>query len=992
MKKFCFVLSLMLLSVCLMLNTFAAEQEELEEFYSAKSWNYYSGAAKYSPDASSVSFYTYLGELNAICTLKNEMDLRYYKNLIFDLKINSDSVITEPLAVELTLYSDTSDSSYSQIVFPSSSARITFSLSDFEEISAITNIGLRVTSADGESGYLSFTLSNARLTGKIDKERSMRYMCERFEGYGLSLNDYGEYIDVAFFDANAEMIGDVTVAAPDEMPDAIRIVYTSEKTLKNTRVTLWQGSDELSADFTLEATDSPAVKLVPLGEKIFPDTIALSFDDVTSGGLRIYSVCAVSTYNGSTTELGTSLSCSFKEDNGYIVVSGNLPSEVASRRSTYSLALFELDAYDGIDAVYSRNMSPIATYPMSTRFEFRIPLQSNNYLPLLSKYAVVIYNSGEPTDDVVMLPRYIATTARSQNTEKSQNAFKGMINDDGVTAELLGCGSIVIDVYLNDLISLKNIGQLHSIYGGYYYFSFSAVSELDKRIGSATAGGADVILRLLVKNERQTLPYAYADTSSGAELLSMRADDWESMMYVHALTDFLVSRYNGGTNGKISGIVVGSGINEPSRYNSMGESYSLCDYIERYTSVLRVMQGSIENRGANVRLYVPLSSNWTNTVIDEHAESYDTPLLMYVLCQNISREGTIPLSLLLEGEIESGYLSDLPERICAENISLLKNEMKSPLGAEAGFDSLTFVWKPYYENDEDLKWNYCNAYGILYNGGVDAFVIDLTGYDIGDYTKTVNSIKYIDTKRLLAYLPDDLGTFTYKNDEVVSGDKKLKYRILRDIFTFSFDDEIKFDVKGKYDYFDFTSSYDTLGWCAGSGCTALESSQGADERILSAHSDGSFSVYYSFDRPENMTWLSTLSLDVEILGAGDARLVLQMFSDDGQCDVVKIIECAQRSTVYFDMSEYAGSKSVKYLKISVSGDEVEGLEIHRISGFSELFDDVELAEKIESERNKTQTPTIDRGTVVTAIAVAVLVLSLLGVFCVTRIKKKSENA
>ncbi len=966
----------------------ANTQDSLDEFYFQPSWNIYSGAAKYMPQEKSISFYSYIGNVTATCSLESEIDMRYYGYFIFDLYVNDDSEISEPYNVELTLYSDYEESSFSQNVFPSSSSRITFDLSDFEHREQITYIGLRILPSDRSEGYMSFTISNVRLTGKVDKDLSERYLCESYSSEGADISYTQSGIEIVI-NEDTTVRGEVSAVGSNEAPDAIRIVYSAEQDIEVTVAARADDGSVSRTDVSLKAAAEPKILLVPLSFKAMPSQITFSLSGGSGKELTFHAIEAISTYSGTNASVGTSLSCRLHKDDSYIVVSGNLPSEFANRRNSATLALYELEPYHNIDSIYSSGMSPIATYPMSTKFEFRVPLNQSNYLSLFSKYAVVVCIDGEPGSDVVMMPRYIENAfERFESKPSAPNAFKGIITENGVAAESAGAGTVILDVYLDELISMKNIGQLHSVYNRYYYFTMSAVGELDRRIGSASVSGADVILRFLVSGGTESLPFAYP-SSSDASLRSMRADDWEGMMYIHAATDFLISRYNGGDYGAVKGIVVGSKINESALYNSMGQEYTLSEYVDRYTSVLRVICASISKRGSDVKVYIPISGAWSDTMAGGEASGhYDTPLLLYAIAQTVEREGYMPLSLLLEGGVKGERGELVTRRVGVDNINILISEMSAPLGSKRGFDSLAFIWQPDQLEDARLRYEYCRAYGLLHAAGADVFAVDLTGVSPEDITDTMLSFAYIDTKNVLVHLPPDLGAFLYKNDEVISTDGKLRYRAMRTLSSYSFESTLSYDPLGRYDYFDFTSSYDSLGWRAGSGCTAIESSPSSSgQRMLEARSDGDLAIYYVFDGREDMSMLSALALDMKVKGEGEATVTLLLDGDE-KAEISAIADTEKSITLYFDMAEY-NAQELRSLKLSVTGGGIDGIEIERIYGLSDTLDDHDLTLAILESRNKLDVGGMDLGMTVTIFAGVALALSLVGVAVISiRSRKK----
>lgn len=978
---FFFWLGIVFAVLCLALNAGAAERDQLYEMGSESSWEISSGIARFSPQTQSVVLTSYIGAVDGVCTLDETLDFRYFSTLMFDMTVSSDTAVEEPYTVELSLICLGGETSVSQVVFPSSSPRVTFNLADFSHLSSVTAIEFFITPTDGERGYLSFTLSNLRLGGKVDRDLSQRYLCADFAGDGAAVRTDSDGINFSVISKNAAVSGDVTVREQDSEVNALRLVYSSSDKMSGAEIRYEYADGAYTVPVSLQPGADTAIAVLPLPEKGLPESISFLFRQRNGQSLKIHSLCAVSACTPSEGIVGESISCILQEGRNYLVVSGTVPSEVANANSDAMLALYELDSYRELSAVFSEGITPIATYPMSTRFDFRVPVQSGHASGLLSKYAVLVYRNGSPTTVVVAGPTYLTVQGGHTGNTRAANAFKGVFWPAGTDSGELGVGTVILDVYLNDLISLRSIGQPHSVFSRYYYFSLDTVAELDRSIGSFSAEGADVILRLMVRNEEGELPYAFPANETSL-YRALRADSWDSVMYLHATADFLISRYGGGDYGSISGLIVGEDINRPLTGTGMGDGVSLSEYVVGYGNVLRVLYASIQNRDADVTLYVPVGGEWSGLTVlsDTLTEQYDTPLLLYSLWTRLQNEGGMPLSLLIDGKVfsEEETNAKIPAVLAADNISAYLDTVRRPDGGSSGFDSVMFVWTPIGLGEEQLLEQYCLAYGLLYQSEVDVFAVNFSESDA--YSKALSALYYIDTKYLPSCLPSGLGPYIYGDRGVTSEDGRLTFPILRELYTFLFSSGVPAGITGRYSYFDFSAGYDTQGWYAGIGCRTLESSPNPDGgRMLAADGVGTFSLYHHFEQTEDFSFLRGLLLSLAVQGEGNAQIAMAIGSREERWVISAEVPTGETAELFFDLPAEAAATDIAYMKITVSGDGVTGASLYRIEGLSDTMDSETLAGTVAASRTRTEAQSVSLRMILIVTAGGVLIASVCGI-------------
>lgn len=352
-------------------------------------------------------------------------------------------------------------------------------------------------------------------------------------------------------------------------------------------------------------------------------------------------------------DYGTVTSCTYDPARSIVTVSGTVNHKVLTSSADADIAVFRVMPWEnGEDVIHGSQ--PLSEKPISIKFDFSVPCPE--VIDRLCMYAVaLIMPDGERK--LMTAPRYPDCTSVSA----SSIDFKGISTVIAADAVEYGAESIVIDVFLDKLESGKQSGYLYSIDDYIFYFDRAYIDSLDVLVGSCYAAGTDVIMRFLVSppivepgaagKEYEIREYGEVTDGDETEADAIPAlpkysaisiKNTEETVRLYAYTDYLVSRYSGSSNGKISGIIIGRGADDPRIYNHSYAFGSL--YYNLYASaaaVIGIASGK-NSSGGKIALIIPVTDR---IGCGEYENSYD--FLDYV-CDYLSSRTTLTYTVMLE--------------------------------------------------------------------------------------------------------------------------------------------------------------------------------------------------------------------------------------------------------------------------------------------------------------------------------------------------------
>ncbi len=332
--------------------------------------------------------------------------------------------------------------------------------------------------------------------------------------------------------------------------------------------------------------------------------------------------------------LGSITECVIDQTSEKIMIRGSIKHSVLVNNRDGKLAVYRFDPWVNV-ANAVRRATPLATMDMTIRFEFSLPC--NTIANRLSIYVVAIIDS-DGTVTTISEPQY----ADMSTSDTSGAGFKGVATGDVAASVIANPGSAIIDVYLDKLDKGNKSGYIFSADGELFYFDREVIKEIDKKVLSYTAAGADVYFRFLISPFENSLPFCTSGNLWSTNKCVVVSDP-QALNALYAYTYFLMSRYDGGDFGKVDGIVLGRGADLPVLYNYA--SLVSEDYEEVYSrSLALVGLAAIEAAGEDdISLIVPvgdlLSENNTPHAIDFLNEvaayiSDRTELSFTVMCES----------------------------------------------------------------------------------------------------------------------------------------------------------------------------------------------------------------------------------------------------------------------------------------------------------------------------------------------------------------------
>ena len=274
---------------------------------------------------------------------------------------------------------------------------------------------------------------------------------------------------------------------------------------------------------------------------------------------------------------GSVYQCKLDKENGTLTIRGTIEHRVATQYKDATLFLYRLRPWENVLSAIN-SATPIGQSAMSMQFEFKTACTT--VADRLSMYVVAVASGDTkiPAD----APRF----ADCESGILPSGSFKGINTDDNVAAVNHNATCAFVDVELDKLESPKRNGYFYTQEGEIFYFDRSYIDTLDQTVRSYTAAGADVYLRLLLPADAE--PVAFAHHANGTAMyrsIYVKSDKGLLSLYAHIY--FICSRYNGDNGGKVAGLVIGRGVNEPLKYNYSNETGN--GYIDMLSAVIAVI-------------------------------------------------------------------------------------------------------------------------------------------------------------------------------------------------------------------------------------------------------------------------------------------------------------------------------------------------------------------------------------------------------------------
>lgn len=710
--------------------------------------------------------------------------------------------------------------------------------------------------------------------------------------------------------------------------------------------------------------------------------------------------------DGKSADLGVITVCRYDPSGGTVRVEGTINHRVLTESKNCRIALFCVPAWRTAEG-FINDIEPMREAAMSKRFEFSVT--ADEVGDILSLYAVaIIYPDGSRA--LVASPRYPMTDS---GDTAAAIGFKGVSTDSAAETLECGAGTALIDVYLDRLEDGRHSGYLQSVGGMSFYYNREYIKELDMRVRSASVAGASVLLRLLVspaEGERSPLPYAAAN-SYGAAYRGIVISDEVSAVTIYAYISFLCSRYDGGEEGRIDGLVLGYRADSPEAYNFCASTGPM--YYEIYARTLAII-GIAAGRGMRLFVSVGDSKNAAGVhaydfaagVADYIASHTDLEFTLMVDSRSNAYhlddsyfdlptlggddeilgggEGMIGEKSALPpadrtamadvddttatgiGDIYATAIADRPQLykttaaddyLAADDITPLTDALERLCGEYSSIrDSFVFCWTPSDNtNGSALSVLFAYNYMSMTAAGAEAFILRT---DSARFATVSHLVKYIDGEESdseTAYALEVLGASSWGEllpsfDGIPGGGRRMIERSLTsDSYT----------AQGSYMLWSSGMTSGTHGWSAGPGCETLryvfEDDIGCLKAQLEDEGQGAYSdICRISSLPEPAAYTPMIGIDLSCSGDGDGgelyEVKLVVYSGQTTLEGRCVIADGERQMLYLDISDISEIDAIRVAARRVSGVGAITLRTYTLGLYSEKYTDGELDTLIEAAK------------------------------------------
>ena len=804
----------------------------------------------------------------------------------------------------------------------------------------------------------------------VDRNISARYLFDRFELEGASgaMTDDGEMIVVSAssFDGFS-LFADLFVPELVYDTGAIRIKLANG-TLSDTLTLKYKTSDTKA----VSEDKAVSIPIIPMsdatyyyahvGDVSMLRSIELQFNK-GGGNVEIYSLSAVPYVLREEYETcGNVNVCRLSDDLSFVNFYGEIDREVALENQDGRIAIYAYDEDVLPTADELSKLVPVVTGAMTTRFEFRWNLPSDNPHACYSRFiAVLLDSNGNYTliapPFCIDNPRHGSSVAKPFPIDE-----KGFSAYDVSTVGESDSGITLITVDIPRVFDAKANATPYIYNGRAYYINTEYVNLLSKKIAILGASGTDVILRYSGWN---------SDGLSGISV-GMHSDtarnDYSSDNDTKIGSDF-VGAFSAYTAEKWCGnYVVGVIFGDRENVIPEGE-VSVADMISHTARELCKVYLNIIAVNSEAKVYISVTD-----VMDANPSTNvsELPINDYIsaLAAKTSEYGIYGFEIAVEvterGEDFTG--STVKPNDCGALTDFLK---------KSGFENKHFIFCDSSYSDLSARLSTLSEkyvigyYSSYFNGMMDAYIAVAD-----ENTSIAETVKCIDTTESALITPVVLRTLKVSDlSAVVEGYDKSKLSERR----FGYTDAIKGEpagIKGSYSYFVFDSAANLGELDGGYYCSDMHIVRDSFT-ALSAKLDSALygdercgewmGISHTFEYTENLAPVSVIAVNMKLENVIPANrssvpVKLVLHSADERFEADGEIYAGEWTTVYFDITDFGGIKNTQSLRLLVGGGSIESasLLVKDIKGLSSEYSDEALAEVIMEERTKKRTPDTGR--------------------------------
>ena len=721
-----------------------------------------------------------------------------------------------------------------------------------------------------------------------------------------------------------------------------------------------------------------------------------------------------------------SFSCIYNTETKSVNIRGTMNHDAFALHGNSTLLIYLIPAgKNESDVINDKNSKPIAQASVSISFAFSFKISSIE--ERYSRYAIFILSSDG--EYILTTEAQYAETDANVTLVESRESFKGLSGNYSSSISSVNAQSTIIPVYLDSIFADDASGYMYQADDYQISFNKSYIDELDAQIRSLSLFNTKVYLRFLLRPNE----IISTNVADGAEYALPNTFDKQTIIHIHAVTDFLVSRYLNGDNGYISGIVLGKSWDNAPKYNSFN-GISLEEYILMCGNYVAIVSNAA--RDINPQINIALSFDADGFFVEENTLSATTDsrfslktllksLMNYfdassysgIRCSFLFETSETPLDIT-DDDIKNGIdinkaLSDNKFYIGQSDIiTRFLNELsKAYKSATNNYNILWIPNKKLHGNALCAAYSYA-FYKLLGDNNVLSFNVEFSSEagNLSNLNDLLFVIKSIDsnnsteateaTKNLLRFFGKETWGEIIGVDKLPKASQKLSY---------SADTLLNLPkkIKGEFYYFDFSKAFLADGWINGVGCEDIKidyllTGKKALKANLNVGNNDFSDLIYRYEYSENISYTPYIKFNLEIQSEQLAPLYEIKFifnSKDATFESNSIIKGNTQAQIILDMTKAKEFSLLESVKISLRSldDSVDSatLCIRDITGYSKKYSNKELNEFVEKERDKQKYHNSDDGYgfwfKFGVVAAIISVSAIFGFILILFIKKNSRS-
>ena len=717
-----------------------------------------------------------------------------------------------------------------------------------------------------------------------------------------------------------------------------------------------------------------------------------------------------------------SFSCLYNPQSKTVNIKGIMNHDAFALYGGSTLLIYSIPAgKTENDVINDPNATPISESSVSITFAFSFKISSIEERHC--RYAVFIRTSDG---------KYILTTeAQYAETDapftlpNSKDAFKGLSGDYSSKISSINSQTTIIPIYLDLIYSTTSSGYMYQAEEYQISFNKSYIDELDAQIRSLSYFGTTVYLQFLLRSGGVLPTHMHAS----AKYALPDTFEKQTIIFLHAVTNFLTERYSNGLNGNINGIILGKAWDNASKYNSF-ESINFEKYVSMCGNYTAIVSNAARDINPNLNIVLSFDGNGFFIEQDKNATSNDrfsakallSSLMAYfdassysgLKCLILIEAYETPLDIS-ENDIENGI--DINKKLNDDKFYIGNHESVSSFLEDLSnkYKSATKYYHILWIPKSDLAGNaLCASYSyafykLLTDGNVLSFTVEFSSKaenevnfsDLFFVIKNIDSESSFDTtKSLLDFFGKNNWFEVIKKNDIPTFSQKKHY-------TAETLSQLPKNIKGKFSYFDFSQTFLTDGWLNGAGSGNLKidylpTGEKALTSDFSVSNNDFCDLIYLYEYSENISYTPYISFNIEIISEQLSPLYEIKFlfdSENATFESNTVIKGNQLTEIVLNMSKAKDFSLLNGVKISVRtlDDTVDSctLSIGNIIGYSKKYNSKELTSLIEKERDKQKNNNLSDDYnlwfKIASVTIIILISAILGFVLILILQKNSRS-